>query len=104
MQKVLMKNPGSGLVINEIAQGIEKAEFIICNLTNERPNIYYELGFAHGIGNEPLELFLIAKHDSKLHFDITPYRVRYYKTTDDLRGLIRTDFNNMVNASRNADL
>jgi hypothetical protein len=46
------ENVGSGIVIREISELIERAEFIICDLTLERPNVYYELGDAHGAGNE----------------------------------------------------
>src|SRR6266702_6967262 len=51
---------GSGMIIDEITALIEKAEFIICDLTFERPNVYYELGYAHGVGNEALDILLIA--------------------------------------------
>jgi hypothetical protein len=54
-------NAGSGLVIREITDLIERCEFIICDLTNERLNVYYELGYAHGVGNEAREILLIAK-------------------------------------------
>jgi hypothetical protein len=46
------ENVGSGFVIREITDLIERADFLVCDLTNERPNVYYELGYAHGIGNE----------------------------------------------------
>jgi hypothetical protein len=38
----------SGFIILEIVDLIERAEFIIFDLTHERPNVYYELGYAHG--------------------------------------------------------
>src|SRR5437588_13112906 len=40
---------GGGMIINEITEMIENSEFIICDLTFERPNVYYELGYAHGV-------------------------------------------------------
>ncbi|NOU19432.1 MAG: hypothetical protein HOO91_17900 [Bacteroidales bacterium] len=94
------ENVGSGLIINEITDFIIKAEFIICDLTKERPNVYYELGFAHGIGNESLDVFLIAKDGTTLHFDVGAYRVRYYKSTEHLRSLIRDKFATMVKVRR----
>jgi hypothetical protein len=63
---------GAKSIIADIKKQIEKAEFIICDLTNECPNVYYELGYAHGIGNRPLDILLIAKQGTALHFDISP--------------------------------
>lgn len=94
------ENVGSGLIINEITELIIKAEFIICDLTKERPNVYYELGFAHGVGNEPLDVFLIAEDATTLHFDVGAYRVRYYRSTEHLRSIIRDKFSAMVKARR----
>jgi hypothetical protein len=51
---------GSGFIIREITELIEKAEFIIFDLTKERPNVYYELGYAHGVGNEAEDILLLA--------------------------------------------
>lgn len=96
------ENVGSGLVINEITSLIIKAEFIICDLTKERPNVYYDLGFAHGVGNESLDVFLIAQHDTKLHFDVGAFRVRYYRSVEHLRTILRDNFAAMVKVRREA--
>lgn len=50
---------GSGRVIDDIIELIPKSEFIVCDLTIERPNVYYELGYAHGVGNRPLDILLM---------------------------------------------
>jgi hypothetical protein len=73
-------NVGSGLIIGEITNSIEEAEFIVCDLSYERPNVYYELGYAHGVGNEGFDILLIAKEGTALHFDIAPFRVQYYRS------------------------
>ena len=91
---------GSGIILQEIVELIENAEFIICDLTHERPNVYYELGYAHGIGNESADILLIARDETVLHFDIAPLRVRYYKTIDDLREIIAINLPAMVDRSR----
>ena len=84
------ENTGSGIVIREITDLIERAEFIICDLTNERPNVYYELGYAHGVGNEAIDILLLAKAGTTLHFDIAPLRVHYYSSTENLRSHLPT--------------
>ena len=75
---------------------IERAEFIICDLTNERPNVYYELGYAHGVGNEGADILLIAKEGTTLHFDIGPLRVQYYSSTEHLRTIISANLKQMI--------
>src|SRR5215210_9601270 len=82
------ENVGSGFVIREITDLIERAEFIVCDLTNERPNVYYELGYAHGVGNEGADILLIAREGTSLHFDIAPLRVQYYSSTENLRTIV----------------
>ena len=94
------ENAGSGLIIREITESIEQAEFIIFDLTMERPNVYYELGYAHGAGNDGNDIFLVAHADTKLHFDIAPLRVETYSTTEQLRQLIATKFKAMVKRDR----
>jgi hypothetical protein len=94
------ENVGSGFVIREITDLIEEAEFIICDLTHERPNVYYELGYAHGVGNEASELLLIAKEGTNLHFDIAPLRVQYYRSTEHLRSIVSSSLKEMIRLTR----
>jgi len=94
------ENVGSGFIIKEITELIEQAEFIIFDLTQERPNVYYELGYAHGVGNEPLDILLIAKEGTKIHFDIAPMRIQFYKTTEHLRSIVASSLIEMIRKTR----
>ena len=94
------ENVGSGLVIREVTELIEDSEFIICDLTNERPNVYYELGYAHGVGNESSDILLIAKEGTNLHFDIAPLRVQYYRSTEQLRSIVSSSLKEMIRITR----
>jgi len=94
---------GSVLVTNEVRDYLIQAEFVICDLTGERHNVYYELGLAQGVGNEPLDIFLVAKKGTTLHFNIAAFLVRYYRSPNHLRTLIQTDFKNMVMERRDKD-
>ena len=91
---------GAGMIIDEITALIEKAEFIVCDLTFERPNVYYELGYAHGVGNEALDILLIAQEGTKLHFDIAPLRVQYYTSTEHLRKIVFSSLEVMIRRTR----
>lgn len=94
------EKPGSALIIREIIELIEKAEYIIFDLSLERPNVYYELGYAHGAGNDGLDIFLVANTSAKIHFDIVPLRIEKYSSTEELRKLISTKFKAMVREDR----
>jgi hypothetical protein len=94
------ENIGSGFVIQEIKNLIEKAEFIIFDLSEERPNVYYELGYAHGVGNEAEEILLLARQGTNLHFDIAPLRVQIYRSTENLRSIVRSNLKEMIRITR----
>lgn len=97
------ENVTSALILHEITAGIERCEFIICDLSDQKPNVYYELGYAHGVGNQPVEIFLVAKSGTTLGFDLAGYRVQFYSSTEDLRSLIRSRFSRMVAERRRVD-
>jgi hypothetical protein len=94
------ENIGSGFIIREITDLIERAEFIVFDLTHERPNVYYELGYAHGVGNEPLDVLLIAKEGTNIHFDIAPFRVQFYGTIDQLHFIVSSSLKVMIQKTR----
>jgi hypothetical protein len=94
------ENIGSGFVIREITELVELAEFIVCDLSTERPNVYYELGYAHGVGNESSDILLIAKEGTTLHFDIAPLRVQYYHSLEHLRTILASNLAEMIRTTR----
>jgi len=87
---------GSNPISDDIIAQIKKSEFCIVDLTFERPNVYYELGYTHGIGNKGNQILLIAKKGTKLHFDISGLRVRYYDSVVDLHEIIYDDLEQMI--------
>ena len=95
------KTTGSGIVLRKVFNLIERAEFLIVDLTEERPNVYYELGYAHGVGNEENDILLIAKEGTKLHFDVAPLSVQFYSSTESLRSLVNDHLKRMIRATRN---
>ncbi len=86
---------GSDFVMKRIAELIEKAWLIVCDLTYERPNVYYELGYAHGVGNTGDNILLIAQEGTTLHFDISPLGVHHYSSMESLRAILQKNLPEM---------
>jgi hypothetical protein len=91
---------GSGIILSQITKSIEDAEFVVVDLTNERPNVYYELGYAHGVGNASADILLVAREGTALHFDIAPLRVRYYSSAAELAEIAKQGLAKMIDATR----
>ena len=69
-------------VTAELLEAIATSELILCDLTDERPNCYYETGFAHALGRE---LILSVHRSSPKHFDLATHRFIEWDTADELR-------------------
>jgi len=91
---------GSGLILKKILNGIENAEFLVVDLSLEKPNVYYELGYAHGVGNTESDILMIARDGTKLHFDVSPISVNFYKSTEDLRRILSRNLKYMIEITR----
>ncbi|MFN6567815.1 hypothetical protein [Dendronalium sp. ChiSLP03b] len=50
-----------------IIEMIQSARFIVADLTHERPNVYFELGYARGVGKT---VITIARQETNIHFDV----------------------------------
>jgi hypothetical protein len=71
----------AGQIIDEVETCISQADLIIAEMTDRNANVYYEVGYAHGIGKR---LVLLAKDVSRLPFDVRGLQHILY------RGRIRT--------------
>jgi hypothetical protein len=83
------RHNAGGLLYSEIISFIEESDFIVADLTNERPNCYLEVGYAMGIGRFT-DLILTAREDHrvespqhrrggpKVHFDLAGYDILFW--------------------------
>ncbi len=66
----------SGLILEDITQSIRSAALVIADVTPDNANVFYELGYAHGIGKPTI--LLSDRRREKLPFDISGFRTLFY--------------------------
>ncbi len=87
---------------------IDQSRLVIADLTDERPNVYCEVGYAKSKGIP----FILTFHKrrrkdkppwdresspgNKVHFDLTPYRYIAYETAFDLRDRLKQELDAFV--------
>jgi hypothetical protein len=66
-------------VLADVVRGIAEADLLVADLTTLNPNVFYELGIAHGMG---VPTVLVAHQDSSgdIPFDLRQYRTEFYDT------------------------
>jgi hypothetical protein len=69
-------------ITDRILASIIKAEFVIVDLTKERPNVFFEAGFAHGLGKTPIYL---ARQGTPFHFDLKDYPIIEFRNMKELK-------------------
>ncbi len=68
---------GSRNIMHDVVEGILSARLIVADLTGANPNVYYELGIAHGFKKNVL---LLTQDVDEIPFDLRAYRIISYST------------------------
>jgi hypothetical protein len=89
-------------IVDRALRGIASATVVVADLTDSRPNCYYELGYADALKRP---VVLIANEKQKLSFDISERSICRYKTASDLvlnlpKWLIATALVNRAEATK----
>jgi TIR domain len=74
---------GDYRITDRILASIRRARFVVVDLTHERPNVYFELGYARGLGKT---VITIMREGTTAHFDVQDWT---YLTYSDSRPLER---------------
>jgi hypothetical protein len=77
--------PGSIPITDTIRKSIRSATLIVCDLSAERPNVYYELGFAHGLAKD---VICVAKKGTVIHFDVYGLKIVFCERLRELESLL----------------
>jgi len=84
----------SGKIDEQILQSISASKFVFCELTGERPNCYYETGYAQALGGR--EIILSIKHGHDIHFDLAANRFIIWKSEKDLATQLRERIRSLI--------
>ncbi len=88
---MVVREPEDGSITSSILAHIEKSKLLIADLTFERPNCYYEVGYAHALGKK---VIFSAREDHnprrdgrqfgdpKIHFDLDSHRFTFWRDGD----------------------
>jgi transcriptional regulator with XRE-family HTH domain/nucleoside 2-deoxyribosyltransferase len=88
----LGRNDHNGIIDNEILKRIKECSFMIADITEYKHNVFYEAGYAHGLGIPVIftcredYFFDEQREKRKLPFDLDHRDIIYYK---DLKELIK---------------
>jgi hypothetical protein len=71
-----------------LVEAITEAACVIADLTHARPSVYFEVGYAHGLG---VPLLLTCRKDhhrgeedsARVHFDLAQYKISYWTRDSD---------------------
>lgn len=81
-----------GSIVEDIWTGINRSSLVIADITEPKPNVWYELGIAHALNKRVL--MLRQRDVAPPPFDISTLRIHFYSLVDqDLANVLRSYLN-----------
>jgi len=88
-------------IIEDIWNNIKKARFLIADLTDRNPNVFYELGLAHALNKE---VILLTQNINDVPFDLQHLRYIFYQDSiagaDILKSKLKVYINEQINGNK----
>lgn len=79
---------GDFIITDRIESSIEKAEIIICDVSERNLNVYYELGYARALKKH---IIMTASKGTELPFDVRQHKTNFYDSSFQLQNLIEKE-------------
>jgi len=84
-------------ILPRILDGIRRSAFVIADVTEVKPNVFYEIGYASGLGKQ---VVLTARTHTELPFDLKDLPVLFWDTQTDLKEQLKKRLTNVVQKLR----
>jgi hypothetical protein len=87
------ESPSRERIVPRIETGIRNSAFVIADVSDLTPNVFYELGFAKGLGKQ---VIVTAKKGTPLPFDIGDVPAIFWEIQEDLKEGLRKCLHGLV--------
>ena len=84
-----------------IIEGIRRSAFVIADVSEATPNVYYEIGYAHGLDKQ---VIVTAKKGTVLPFDVNDVPVLFWESHEGLEEKLRKRLGGIVHNLRGSRL
>lgn len=84
----IMKEIFPERIMDKAISEIKRSKFIIVDLTDQRPAVLYEAGFAHALGLDVIFICNKEQKDMPLEFYSKHYQISYYENEKDLKEIL----------------
>jgi len=76
--RLSVDNAAPGNIMNQVWQDIRRSDVIVADLTEQNPNVFYEMGLAHALG-KPI-IMIKQTNTGAVPFDVRNYKYGEYET------------------------
>jgi hypothetical protein len=90
-----------GSITEKVIGEIHTSEFLFADLSGSRPNVYYEIGYAHALGKR---VILFRKQGTDMHFDLAGYNCPEYENIRDLKNKLTKRLESLTNRKSSTPL